>query len=222
MKNKILPTLAFLTGCLLEEQKKCPQEDVFDDPAIHIYPNPERDTVLSVFPSTASARLREASPDENFTGKSLYLGASANSIDAALLHYDISLLEGRNVQKALLRFHAGQTCHSSYILTYPKCGLDLVVEAHAIEQHWEQDTVTWNSFDNTYDSNVLGTALLNVQKRKTRQYTLEVTGAIESWIAGAENYGLVLVADKKGRRKGRFQQTDTVLVEPPELVVYSK
>lgn len=224
MNNKILTTLAFLTGCPVEDQspQQCPEEDIFDDPTAPIYTPPKQETILSVFPPTASARLHEALPDENFAGKSLYLGASADSIDVALLQYDVSLLEGRNVENALLRFHAGQTCHSSYIITFPKCERNLVIEAHTIKHSWEEQTVTWNSFQNAYDSNALKTVLLNVPKRKHKQYTIDVTAAVQDWVSDTENYGLALIADEKGRQRGRFQQTDTVLAAPPELVVYSK
>lgn len=224
MNNKILTTLAFLTGCPVEDQspQQCPEKDIFDDPAIPIYTQPKQETILSVFPPTASARLHEASPDENFAGKSLYLGASAEGIDIALLHYDVSLLEGQNIENALLRFHAGQTCHSSYIITFPKCERNLIIEAHSIKHPWEEQRVTWTSFQNIYDSNVLGIAVLNVPRRKHKQYTINVTAAVQDWVSDTENYGLALIADEKGKRRGRFQQTDTVLAAPPELVVYSK
>lgn len=223
MKNKILTALALLTGCPMEEQyHECPEEDLFDDPKVAIYAPPKQETILSVFPPRASARLHEALPNENFWGKSLYLGASADGIDVALLEYDISLLEGQNIENALLRFHAGQTCHSSYILTFPKCDRTLTVEAHKIEHAWNEQRVTWTSFQNAYESNILGTAILNVPKRKHKQYTIDVTTTVQGWISDTENYGIALIADEKGRRKGRFQQTDTVLAAPPELVVYSK
>ena len=129
----------------------------------------------TVIPVTGT-RIREASPDENFAGKPLYLGASADGIDIALLQYDVSSLKGKDIEKALLRFDAGQTCHSSYVLTYPKCGLDLVVEAHEIEHPWEEETVTWNSFDNKYTPRVLGTALLHVPEGEQKFCSPEDVG----------------------------------------------
>lgn len=182
-------------------------------------------TVRSVHQPVHYARLREASPQQNFSGQPLYLGASADGIEVALVQYNAKKLTGMDVEKAVLQFRAGQTCHSSYVATFPKCGNDLTIEAHVTSLSWEQQNVTWNSFHEPaapYNSAVLGTALLHVPEGEHQQYTIDVTAAVQGWISGKENNGITLIADQNGRKRGRFEQTDTVLDYAPELVVYMR
>ncbi|MEK6868125.1 MAG: DNRLRE domain-containing protein, partial [Nanoarchaeota archaeon] len=160
----------------------------------------------------------------NFSGKPLYLGASADGIEMSLVLYNAERLKEMDVERAVLQFSVGQTCHSSYVLTYPKCGNDLTIEAHVVQFLWEQSIVTWASFHELpklYNPTILGTTLLNVSEGEHRQYTVDVTTAVKAWISGKANYGIALIADEKGRKKGRLEQTDTVLDYAPELIVYT-
>lgn len=212
-----LPLIALLAACSSPEQKS--EESIAA--AYEKIP----DTIMAIWQPIQYARLREASPDQNFGGQSLYLGASADGVETALVQYNAGRFKEMNVEKAVLQFSAGQTCHSSYLVTFPKCGLDLVVEAHAIQQPWEQNNVTWASFHETaepYNALILGTAWVQVPKGKHNQYALDITAAVQDWISGKPNDGIAIIADKIGQRKGRFEQTDTVLDYAPELVVYTR
>lgn len=211
-----IPLLALLSSCATKEKSEQPLSPTYETVA---------NTVMSVHQPVHYARLREASPEQNFAGQPLYLGASADGIEVALVQYNPERFAGMNVEKAVLQFSAGQTCHSSYVVTYPKCGNDLTIEAHVVEFPWEQQHVTWASFHEhaePYHSDVLGTALLHVPEGEHRQYTIDVTAAVQGWISGKENYGFALVPDEKGQRKGRLTQTDTVLNYAPELVVHAR
>lgn len=212
----MISILALLTSCV-------PHEEI-EQPILPTYENIDN-TVMSVYQPLHSVRLREASPTENFSGQPLYLGASADGTEVALVQYNTERLTGMDIEKAVLQFSAGQTCHSSYVVTYPKCENDLTIEAHVALLPWEQEKITWNSFHEPaapYTPAVLGTALLHVPEGEHRQYTIDVTAAVQRWISGKENYGIALIPDKKGQRKGRFEQTDTVLDYAPELVVYAR
>ncbi len=212
----MIPFLTLLTGCATEQKPKEPITTTYKQ-ILGI--------VMSVHQPIHHVRLREASPQQNFTGQPLYLGASADGIETALVQYNAERIQGMTVEKAVLQFSAGQTCHSSYVATYPKCGNDLTIEAHVVQSPWEQSTATWQSFHDSaepYSPTVLGTTLLNVPKAEHRQYTLDITAAVQGWLSGKENYGIALIADENGRKKGRFTQTDTVLDYTPKLVVYAR
>ncbi|MBI5073141.1 DNRLRE domain-containing protein [Candidatus Woesearchaeota archaeon] len=208
--NTKLSLIALAAACSPEQKP-----EIIDKPV---------DTIMSVWQPVQYARLREASPEQNFGGQPLYLGASADGVETALVQYNAEHFRGMDVEKAVLQFSAGQTCHSSYVLTFPKCGLDLVVEAHEIVLPWKQSTVTWNSFYGSaepYNPTILGTARLRIPEGNHFQYTIDVTTAVRDWISGKPDYGIALIADEKGRRKGRFEQTDSV-VDHPELAVHAK
>lgn len=160
---------------------------------------PQEDVKTLVLEAAQDARVREASPNENFGSQNGYVGSSADGFDRYLVQFDLSALQGKKVKSAKLQVDAlSGTCLSSY--NREICDLPIEVVASTVRDLWDERTVTWNTAPDTFnnksyivtDSGAASVdngykAMVHVPYQGTGTLEIDLTKYIEHFQAGVAN-----------------------------------
>lgn len=205
LQNMILAA-TLITGCerVLEQrvdETQAPQEDV----------------KTLVFEAVHDARIREASPNENFgAAENGYVGSSADGFDRYLMMFmiDSQGLESEKIQSAKLVVDVlSGTCLSSY--NNQICNLPIKVGAYKINGNlnpnlnsgWQQEeTVTWANQPDLVTRRAIGNAVVQVPYQGTGSFKIDVTRYVRAVANGAPDYGIMLKAANDTEETREFQR----------------
>jgi hypothetical protein len=132
-----------------------------------------------------AVRTRQASPDENYYGQNVYIGSSADGIEAALVQCDTSAISAYQVTQATLSFDAEITRRSSY----DGAEAEIALNGYQILVPWEPETVTYNvlaAYEEPFGERVDEIDVL--VEEGTERFSMDVTEAFT-----AETYGVALM-----------------------------
>jgi hypothetical protein len=180
-----------------------------------------------------AVRVREASPDENFSGQKGYIGCSADGFDRYLVRFpEVE----KDVSSAVIVLDAQSgTCASSYDNT--KCDLEMTVEAQPVLSLWTADSVTWSKISPLHSEAGLpvGATTFSVPYQGAATIQIDVTEYVQRVAGKGIEYGFILQAanDTETTRReqrmlhenddvvcGRGIQRDVVVGNPRLEVTY--
>lgn len=116
--------------------------------------------------------------------------ASSRGIAHTYVRFNLSALSNiryDNITSACYRFSEG----SSEAVT-------AVMEAYFVENSWSESSITWYNKPDYYGEEVLAKANINYEVNGS-SYDLYITKAVQGWLQGLDNYGLLL------KEKGDYQ-----------------
>ena len=131
-------------------------------------------------PTTEDAYIWETNPDDNSgSSSSLYTGIISGGLKRSLIQFDLNSIPACS-QITSATFHIYRRSGGSY---------SEAVEIYRVTAPWEENTVTWNSFNNQFDSQVWAGFSAN----GTSWVDTDVTNLVQAWVNGTHsNYGLLL------------------------------
>ena len=148
-------------------------------------PRLESYTCTSTEGTLNAVRTREASPEENYYGQEVYIGSSADGIEAALLQCNIDAIADYQITQATVSFDAAITRRSSY----DGAEAEIALNAYQILVPWQPETVTYNVLD-AYEE-PFGERLDDIGvfvEEGTERFSMDVTKAFTT-----ETYGVSLM-----------------------------
>lgn len=138
------------------------------------------------FVSGSDTSIVSGYPMDPTGGRSSTLAVGRSSIfgdSAALLFFDLSTVPpGSTVMHAAFR-----------IASESGGGDDASVEVHRLDAPWFEDLATWQD-----SSASIGQVEASTVVSDAGWYSFDVTGLVQSWLAGTCNYGLVLTGPEDG------------------------
>ncbi|MFZ6030448.1 MAG: DNRLRE domain-containing protein [Chloroflexota bacterium] len=152
------------------------------------------------------AYIVSGAPDTTYNNWALLSGAYTNGHKSTLLRFDWSggLPANANIQWAGLGLYQYYRANSS------------TVQIYRITSDWQQDTVTWNSFNNAYDSTLIG----SWQTGGSGWYGADITHLVRQWLSGeVPNYGILLDHPGAGGAVGYYSSEYTAIPYRPQLVI---
>jgi opacity protein-like surface antigen len=170
------------------------------------------DAPITLLP-VADAYISSANPSQNYgTVTILYAGSlTSGSIERALFRFELgSIPPGSIVENASFQAYLVKGSPSPAVLD---------VELKRVDVSWDEGSVTWKTLlTYTGASLVLGVGTASAY------YAWDVTGLVQSWVAGAPNRGLALMSKNEGTPGYRgFASRESVSpAYPPRLIITLK
>ncbi len=142
----------------------------------------------------------------NGTGGSNHVKFDAGNIEQVLTRFDTSSLpSGSQVNSAIAWFH----------LRTGKEHPEGRITVHEILSDWDEDGVTWDSFDAAYRSAAVAT--IPAQDTGNTWVALNITGLVQAWVNGQPNNGILFDSVAEGLHTEYTAREDGT--NPPRLEV---
>ena len=137
---------------------------------------------------------------------------STNSMGTARTYvkFDLSSLNNvryDNITSACYRFTEGE-----------RNGSTAVMEAYFVKSSWSESSITWNNKPDYYGDEVIGRTNINYQSNGIT-YDLYITSAVQGWLQGLTNYGIVL-KEKDDSVWSSMYSDDHSMITPSLVVTY--
>ncbi|MFO0755310.1 MAG: DNRLRE domain-containing protein [Byssovorax sp.] len=116
---------------------------------------------------------------------------TANFGTATLLSLGLSGTERRVlISSDVSSIPAGSMVTSATLMLKAGGGSTTVLRAHQSLAPWAENTVTWNSFNNSFDPAVLASSTYSTT---TALYSIDLTSIVQGWVNGTtSNYGILI------------------------------
>ena len=124
--------------------------------------------------------------------------------------FDLSALSNiryDNITSACYRFTEGSSAD-----------VTAVMEAYLVTNSWNESTITWNNKPDYYGEEALAKININSAVNES-QYDLYITKAVQGWLQGLNNYGLLLKEKEDYQWQSFFSEEFPTSTIAPSLVI---
>ena len=160
-------------------------------------------------PATDDASTQLSSPTTNF-GTSFKLGVQGPNLQEAFIRFDLSVLpsglQASNINKATLR------------LFLDNVSVGGTFDVRLVTGIWSEDTLTYN---NAPPAGLLIAGSIPVSMSGGRDFVLvDVTAAVQAWLSGTANHGIVLTASPGSSISVNFDSKENISTShDPEMEI---